>query len=168
MKSLLQGRPEFGQIAFVHSLEADFDHKARLLGYNTPLSTETKLQWSREQCAATAAACLVHFDFYWQGLQEMDQLYFVFVHLVDGQGQIVAQQDKAPGKRGKDPTTSWLPGEVVADPVDLNLKPDLPPDRYTLRLGMYLPPDGPRLPVLDQAGQPNGDFVELGTLEVRP
>lgn len=157
-----------------HPVGADLDNKAKLLGYNTSLPKESNLpsglQWSRQQCAARVEACLVHFDFYWQGLSEMEQLYFVFLHLVDGQGQIVAQQDKGPGLRGKEPTTSWLPGEIIADPVDLTLPPDLPPGQYTLRLGMYLPsaPNGPRLPVVDQTGQPAGDFVEIGTIEVTP
>lgn len=155
-----------------HPVNANLDNKAKLLGYNTSLDKESKLQpglrWSREQCAAQAEACSVHFDFYWQGLSEMDQLYFVFLHLLDGQGQIVAQQDKGPGLRGKEPTTSWLPGEVIADPVDLTLPPDLSPGHYTLRLGMYLPPEGPRLPLVDQTGQSAGDFVEIGTLEVTP
>lgn len=153
---------------------ANLDNKVKLLGYNTSLLKESTppsgLQWSRQQCAARAEACLVHFDFYWQGLSEMEQLYFVFLHLVDGQGRIVAQQDKGPGLRGKEPTTSWLPGEIIADPVDLTLPPDLSPGPYTLRLGMYLPsaPNGPRLPVLDQTGQSIGDFVEIGTIAVTP
>jgi hypothetical protein len=155
-----------------HPIEADLDHKVRLLGYTTSLPTDSALQpglsWSREQCAANAEACLVHFDVYWQGVSEMDQLYFAFLHLVDRQGRIVAQQDKAPGIRGKEPTTAWLPGEVIADPIDLNLRSDLLPGQYTLRIGMYLPPNGPRLPVQDQAGRPIGDFIEIGTLEIIP
>jgi hypothetical protein len=98
----------------------------------------------------------------------MDQLYFVFLHLVDEQGHMIAQQDKVPGIRGKQPTTSWLPGEVVIDPMDLILRPDLPPGPYTLRLGLYLPADGSRLPVLDSAGQQAGHFVEIGPLQVIP
>lgn len=157
-----------------HPVEANLDNKVKLLGYNISLPQQPNLpsgpRWSRQQCAATPEACPVHLDFYWQGLSEMEQLYFVFLHLVDGQGQIAAQQDKGPGLRGKEPTTSWLPGEIIADPVDLILPPDLAPGQYTLRLGMYLPsiPDGPRLPVLDQTGQPAGDFVEIGTIEVTP
>jgi hypothetical protein len=155
-----------------HPVNANLDNKAKLLGYNTSLDEESKLQaalqWSQGQCAAQAEACPVHFDFYWQGMSDMDQLYFVFVHLVDEQGQIVVQQDKGPGLRGKEPTTSWLPGEVIPDPLDLALPPGLSPGRYTLRLGMYLPPQGSRLPVLDDAGKQIGDFVEIGPLEVTP
>ncbi|MCK6627081.1 MAG: DUF2723 domain-containing protein [Anaerolineae bacterium] len=144
-------------------VEANFDDKVKLLGYKTSLAGETGLQWSRPACAADAAACLIHFEVYWQGLSEMDQLYFVFLHLVDAQGRLLAQQDKGPGLRGKEPTTSWLPGEVIADPIDLTLPADLPPGQYTLRIGLYLPPTGPRLPVL-----PTGDYMEIGTIEVIP
>jgi hypothetical protein len=159
----------FAAPAVQYPAEANLANQARLIGYDTSLSGESELQWSREQCIADAAACQVHFDFYWQGLSEMDALYFAFLHLVDEQGRIVAQQDKGPGKRGKEPTTSWLPGEVVADPVDLPLPPDLPPGLYRLKIGMYLPSaEGSRLPVLDQTGQPIGDAIEIGTIEVIP
>ncbi|MBE7469021.1 MAG: DUF2723 domain-containing protein [Anaerolineales bacterium] len=154
------------QIAF--PLEANFDNKVKLLGYKTSLAGEADLQWGRAACVADAAACSIHFEVYWQGLSEMDQLYFVFLHLVDAQGKLVRQQDKGPGLRGKEPTTSWLPGEVITDPIDLTLPPDLLPGHYTLRIGLYLPPTGPRLPVLANGDQPIGDYVEIGTIEVIP
>jgi hypothetical protein len=153
-------------------IEANFENKTRLLGYNTSLSAESGLksglQWSREQCVARAEACQIHFDFYWQGVSEMDQLYFIFLHLVDERGRIVAQQDKAPGFEAKEPTTGWLPGEVVTDPLDLTLPSDLVPGPYTLRIGMYLPPAGPRLWLLDEAGRQIENFVELGKIQVTP
>jgi hypothetical protein len=160
----------FAAPAVQYPVEANLANQARLIGYNTSLAEESGLRWSRQKCMADAAACQVHFDFYWQGLSEMEALYFVFLHVVDEQGRIVAQQDKGPGKRGKEPTTSWQPGEVVADPVDLPLSPDrMPPGLYRLQIGMYLPlAEGPRLPVLDQTGQPIGDSIEIGTIEVTP
>lgn len=152
-----------------HPVETNLDNKARLLGYNTSLppasGPKPQFQWSRSACAVQTEACHIHFDFIWQGISEMEAVYSVFLHLVDAQGQPLAQQDKGPGIRGKEPTTTWLPGEVISDPVDLSLSPDLPPGTYTLRLGMYLPPLGPRLPVMDGAGQ---DFVDIGTIEVIP
>jgi hypothetical protein len=106
-------------------------------------------------------------EFYWQGLAEMELPYQIFFHLVNAQGDIVAQQDVPPGRRGKEPTTGWLPGEIVAHPVELPLPPELPPGRYTIHLGMYLPPDGPRLFIVDEAGQPTSDFVQVGQLELQ-
>ena len=146
-----------------YPIAANLANKARLLGYKAD-----RLQFSRSTCAAAPDQCQLSFDFYWQGLSEMDQLYFVFLHLVDEQGHIVAQHDRSPGIRGKQPTTSWLPTEIIADPVELPLPPDLTPGRYTLRLGLYLPPIGPRLQVLDEAEQPTAEFVEVGTVEITP
>jgi hypothetical protein len=143
-------------------VEANFANKVRLLGYTPPAG----LTWSQSRCAASADACTLHLDLIWQGLSEMDQLYFVFFHVVNQEGKMVAQQDKGPGIRGKEPTTSWLPGEVIIDPVEVTLPANLPPGQYTLQVGLYLPPLEPRLPVLDQASTVIGDFVELGTLEV--
>jgi hypothetical protein len=153
-------------------IDANLAGKARLLGYNSPqlqkpgLAEEPGLlRLNQADCLAEADLCRLNFDFYWQGLSEMDQLYFVFLHLVDAQGRIVAQHDRSPGKRGKQPTTTWLPGEVIEDPVDLPLPPDIPPGQYSLHLGLYLPPNGPRLPVLnDNQQQPNS--VEVGTLQI--
>ena len=47
-----------------------------------------------------------------QAIDEMEQPYQVFLHVVDEQGQIVAQHDRVPGQRGKQPTTAWLRGEI--------------------------------------------------------
>jgi len=51
---------------------------------------------------------------YWRAWQPIDRAYVEFVHLVDGQGVMVAQRDTWPG-RGMYPTTLWQPGEVIAD-----------------------------------------------------
>lgn len=143
---------------------ANLDNQVRLAGYNSPQRVGPgELAVNPAACAP---ACQLHLDVYWQGISEMGHLYTVFAHLVDGAGRIVAQHDRGPGVRAKQPTTAWLPGEVVQDPIDLPLPPELPPGRYTLRIGMYLSPGGPRLPVLDAAGQITGDFVELGAVEI--
>jgi len=93
---------------------------------------------------------------YWRALGRIDVSYSVFVHLVDEQGRIWAQDDHVPAK-GDAPTTSWLPGEVIADRVLLHVPANLPGGRYTLLVGLY---DGNvRLPLR------NGrDAVRLGEL----
>jgi len=156
-----------------YPLEANLENKTKLIGYDSLQLVESgetpgSFLTTQVDCVANAESCRLHFDFYWQGLSEMDVPYSVFLHVVDRQGQIVTQHDREPGIRAKQPTTAWLPGEVVLDPVDLTLPPDIPPGQYSLRLGMYLPPDGPRLLVLDDAGQTTADFVEIGTVEVEP
>jgi hypothetical protein len=150
--------------------DVNLENKARFIGYDSSHVDQSgavsTLDLKRSDCQA--GACRMHFDFYWQGLAEMDQLYFVFIHVVDAEGRIVAQHDQSPGIRGKQPTTSWLPGEVVTDPVDLILPASITAGDYTLRLGMYLPPAGPRLLVLNNEGQPLSDSVDVGIIRITP
>jgi hypothetical protein len=145
-------------------LDSNFDNKARLVGYNqlSPFRVDAA------GCADQGSAeCRIWLDFYWQGLSEMEQPYTIFFHVVDADGQIVAQTDHAPGVRGKHPTTGWLPGEIVLDPIDLPLPVDIKPGSYALHVGMYLPPTGPPLPVLNGSGQPVAEFVNAGQLIVK-
>jgi hypothetical protein len=152
-----------------HLLKANLENKVRLLGYNLypPNHTTPEFgEFRRSDCAANSDACKIDVEFYWQGINEMEQLYRVFLHVVDSHGQIVTQHDRVPGERGRQPTTAWLPGEVVTDPIELPLPADIATGFYTIRLGMYLPPVGPRLLVLNEAAEPVSDIIEVGTLEV--
>ena len=74
---------------------------------------------------------------YWRALAAMDQAYIEFVHLIDGDGIIVAQRDTWPG-RGLYPTVLWQPGQVFADELYLHV-PDgaYAPDFAALQVGLY-------------------------------
>jgi hypothetical protein len=65
-----------------------------------------------------------------------------------------------PGK-GEYPTTSWIPGEYLADPYILPVSPDTPAGEYRIEVGLYSPLDGTRLPVSTAAGRPTGDRLLL-------
>ena len=60
--------------------------------------------------------------------------------------------------------TSALIGVLT---VEIVVKPDAPPGQCVIELGMYLPQSGQRLPVLDEAGQVQGDRVLLDTVEIQ-
>ncbi|MFQ5612390.1 MAG: protein O-mannosyl-transferase family [Anaerolineae bacterium] len=147
-----------------HPVGANLGGQARLLGYDAPILTLHPGQ-------------SLPLTLYWQDIAQFDETYIVFTQLLGpcapgrpcplSDVQVLGQQDKAPGRRGKEPVTGWLPGEVVVDPYDIPLSPDAPPGEYRLIVGLYRPPDGPRLPVLDEAGQTVGDFVELTRVTVR-
>ena len=81
--------------------EVDLDGKITLLGYD--LDSEPVEPGSS-----------IHVTLYWQAQQTMVVSYKVFVHLYDGDGNLVAQRDSLPGLGAK-PTTTWEAGEVVAD-----------------------------------------------------
>ena len=72
---------------------------------------------------------------------------------------MAAQRDSEPGA-GLTPTTTWTPGQEIADWHGLLL--DLPPGDYQLIVGLYaLVNPAERLPVSS-----GGDFMSLGTITV--
>jgi hypothetical protein len=72
----------------------------------------------------------------WSADATPGRAYKVFLHLLDGAGNVVAQRDGEPGGAPR-PTTSWTAGEQVTGNHGLLLPPDLPPGEYALRLGLY-------------------------------
>lgn len=92
---------------------------------------------------------------YWRALEDMPVGYTRFVHLVDpASGQPVAQDDAMP-RHNSYPTGQWLPGEVVADPLTLDLS-DVPEGEYQIVVGFYLNlgDNFPRLTAVDANGEP--------------
>lgn len=82
----------------------------------------------------------------WSAEGEATEDYSWFVHLIDSNGNILAQQDRQPNL----PTSVWSPSEPVIDRLffPLNLHEGL-----RLRIGWLDPANGERLPVTDSAGQ---------------
>jgi hypothetical protein len=138
-----------------HVTNANFDGKVRLLGYNLPKTTLSP--------GETLPLTLI-----WRSLtSDMRESYTVFVHLVGPDGAIYGQWDKEPGERSKQPTTGWVETEVVVDPISVPLADDAPPGTYHLLVGLYLAPDGHRLPLRDlSSGTVEGDALELTQIEV--
>lgn len=100
----------------------------------------------------------------WESLRKVSYDYHVFVHLVNSQGEKLAQRDGQPVQWLR-PTSTWQPGEEIIDHYGLVLPDDLAPGEYTILVGLYDPVSGQRLPL--SAGP--GDFtVGLGPVTVRP
>jgi hypothetical protein len=110
------------------------------------------------------AGQIVPLSLFWQRLGQIDADYGVFVHLVDGSGQLVAQTDSPP-VAGSRPTSDWQAEEIVVDRHGLPLPAALDRGHYDLRIGMVDPSTGDRLPVRDRQGQLL-DSVVAGTLEI--
>jgi len=105
---------------------------------------------------------------YWLAKAEFAKSYTVFVHVLDEQGQIWAQRD-IPPQDGKRPTTSWIPGEVIAGTHVLTIPENTPPGEYLVEVGLYdaSSPGFERIPVLDSQGEPAGDRVILARIGVK-
>jgi 4-amino-4-deoxy-L-arabinose transferase-like glycosyltransferase len=97
---------------------------------------------------------------YWQALATPDFDYSAFVHLIDDQDRIVAQQDQGPGAATGYPPTSWLVGDIVADQHVLGLPTKLSSGHHRLRVGVYNWKTGQQLPAAAD-GKPLGTYVIL-------
>jgi hypothetical protein len=105
---------------------------------------------------------------YWQTFDELSQDYTIFVHIVDGSGNIVAQWDSKP-RQNDLPTTAWRVGEIVDDLHPVPLPPDMPTGEYQILLGMYDWQSGIRVPAFGRSGEefPNAAVVLETKIEIR-
>ena len=85
----------------------------------------------------------------------------IFVHLIDGTGQLVSQEDRLDA-----PAWNWRPGDRFVQVHRIAIDPTSTPGSYWLALGMYTGPDQARLPVLD-GDESVGDHIVLQSIEVR-
>lgn len=93
----------------------------------------------------------------WRAEKETAVSYHVFVHLIDAAGHILSQSDGAPGEWAR-PTTGWLPGEIILDRHRLALPESAADGPLWLRIGLYDPESGQRLPTTE------GEFVLIPLL----
>jgi hypothetical protein len=134
----------FAQPAVEHPLNAAFQDRLALAGYTLAAGPTTQLTLT------------------WQSLAASDSDYTVFVHILDADGQIVAQADQQP-RNGAYPTSLWTPGEFVVDTYTFNL----PAGTYSAEIGLYAPETGERLAVAGATGQAPNDRVLLPVFYVK-
>lgn len=95
----------------------------------------------------------------WQVMQTLLPPHHIFVHVVAADGEVVAQVDGPPQTAaGPAPSGSWQAGEYLITEHHLTLPPDL--RNGQVRVGLYLPEDGVRLPAAID-GSPAGDAAVL-------
>jgi 4-amino-4-deoxy-L-arabinose transferase-like glycosyltransferase len=138
-----------------YSLEASWVDGIELHGYDLTPARDAFLT------AGQVLAVTLH----WRALEKVDQDYTVFVHLVDGEGEIQGQSDSPP-LAGRYPTSHWHPGEVNLDEHQVALNAEAPTGEYRLVVGLYNPEDGARL-VVSEGPLDGQDSVLLARLRVR-
>jgi hypothetical protein len=127
-------RPAAPLVADQNSLLAspvDYDGRYKLVGVS-----------------ATNAAEGLRLELWWRVQKASPTDYSVFVHLVDPQGQLIAQADGLPDN-GRSPTSIWQPGDVIRD---VHQFPVAAPPHSTLLIGLYDLTSLARLPAA-QSGQ---------------
>jgi mannosyltransferase len=88
---------------------------------------------------------ILQLDLYWHTAAPVSERYKIFVHVLDQNGNIVAQTDREPGG-GERPTTNWGKNEQIIDRYGVLIPEDTLPGIYTIEIGLYAF-DGTRLPV---------------------
>lgn len=111
-----------------HIADIPFGEKINLVGWTA--------DWEGDHLLLTLA---------WQAKETMEKDYTAFVHLVDGDGQLLGQLDRPPAGY---PTSDWQPGEIVVDHYRVGLPDDLVPgEEIGLNTGFYY------LPTLEALGE---------------
>ncbi|MCP5095229.1 MAG: hypothetical protein GY943_06735 [Chloroflexi bacterium] len=117
---------EFELAEFANPIDAQFSDEILLQGYDLETAGGT-----------------VDVTLYWQALQPMTHSYTVFMHVIDADGQLVAQHDGLP-MQGNVPTTCWVSGEMIADKHTLDL-PENVDGQLSFVTGLYRLETGERL-----------------------
>ncbi len=152
--SLVAREVNFSIPPITHRVDARLGETIRLLGFD--------LDRTQARPGETLTLTL-----YWQALGEMAESFKVFNHLVGSDGQLRGQQDGYPAG-GTQPTSGWVPNEVIVDRYTLRVADDAPAGTYRLLTGMYRERDLTRLPTFDAGGQPTGDTVPLAEVVITP
>jgi uncharacterized membrane protein len=146
-------RNRFARPRIQYSMEANLGNRVKLLGY--ALDKET----------VRPGESLV-LTLYWQATAAMETSYTVFAHVIDERGTIRAQRDGLPVE-GTRLTTHWRSGEIVVDPYEIVVSPEVPPGTYMIEVGMYQWESGQRLEVIEPDGQVLDNRVILQEIQVR-
>ncbi|HLZ08525.1 MAG TPA: hypothetical protein VKT80_08060, partial [Chloroflexota bacterium] len=129
-----------------------FDGVIRLVGTNVPTNP-----------VRAGSALTITFDWHAEG--RPTAAYTVFVHLVKGSGQPIAQNDAPPGGASR-PTTDWVAGDNVEDQHQIALPSTLAAGTYDLVAGLYQADTGRRAAVV--GATVDGQTVQLGSITISP
>ncbi|MCP4427480.1 MAG: hypothetical protein GY803_23570 [Chloroflexi bacterium] len=127
-------------------IQVDFGPNIQLAGFMTKQTSET-----------------LSIILYWRAQTPPSASYFSFIHLVNADGDIVAQQAFVPGE-GLRPTEGWREGEILADTYAFDLTAAFPPGIYTIIVGLFDPETGERPSVVYQDQSQEHNQLVLGTI----
>ncbi|MCB0121452.1 MAG: hypothetical protein KDE58_04370, partial [Caldilineaceae bacterium] len=97
----------------------------------------------------------VHVRLWWQATGPIHDDYIASAEVVGPEGAwgVRLYRDNEALRRW--PTSSWQPGTITRDEIDINLNPVTPARTYPVRIGLT-----------ERAGQTTGVFAECGTVVV--
>lgn len=109
---------------------------------------------------------IIEVSLFWETAVSLEQRYKVFLHLLDENGQLIAQRDSEPGG-GLTPTNAWTTNAVIQDNHGILLPSDMSDGTYQLLVGLYdLSDPASRLPYVTDSGEA-ADALLLTPIHVR-
>jgi len=108
-----------------------------------------------ERTAGTGDDRALYVSLYWQALARMDRDYTVFVHIVDDQGNNVAQDDQLLANRQGVPSSGWTGVEGMRTLHRIALPPDQSLAATHLKVGLYDVVTMERLPLQEDTSGEN-------------
>ncbi|WP_376792504.1 glycosyltransferase family 39 protein [Thermoflexus sp.] len=119
-----------------------------------------RIGWVRQE-AEPGASFQVALQF--TAWRPIDRRWTLFMHLVDGRGQLWANWDGEPNW----PTDQWAPGQEIPLGWSVLVPLNVPAGSYRVQIGWYETgtPGFPRVPL---EGAPGVDSLPLGVITVRP
>jgi len=117
------------------------------------------------ELTVVAPGAWLDYTLHWRALGPLTQNYHGFVHLVDGDGQMLCGHDQLPGD-GLRPPVLWDPFSDQPDHYDLQIPRDAPSGLYWPHVGLYQAGDLALLPASAPQGQALGDSYVLPPIKV--
>lgn len=150
--------PRVSDLGVPNPINVNFANQIELVGY-------TLSDLSPAQGEA------VTLTLYWRGLTQIETDYVVFAQIIDPiTTTIYAASDAMPAAWAR-PTTTWIPGEIVADAHTLTVSADGPPGIYEIYVGLYTRGDDGvfnRLRVVTPDGGEAFDYTQLSRVRILP
>ena len=132
----------------------------RDLGVTATFENGLQLDQARISNTALTPGEPICLELQWSTNTQLPTDYTVFVHVLDQNGQLVAQSDLQPGG-GYTPTSSWPIGQPIIDRHGVVLPQTLTPGNYQLVMGLY-GPDGARIKLSGAE-----DMISLGEIRIQ-
>ena len=103
-----------------------------------------------------------------RALRPLDRAYSVFVHLYGDptpyEGGVMWSQGDSQISASYHPAY-WTPHETIIQQFDLPIPARIPTGQYTVAIGVYEAPNGPRLPITAPVKR-QWDYIPLGTIHI--
>jgi hypothetical protein len=151
----------YGNVRLVSYASPIPNQDSAILPLDYRLGPDIRLTGYRLDTAQVTPGDILRVTLIWQTDRPLSEDYTVFGQMLDQADHLVGQRDAQP----LFPTSHWPTQEPVIDRHGIFIEPGTPPGKHRLVVGLYQSETGQRLPVM-AGGEPAGDVIELGVVEV--